>query len=115
VSFLKGKYSSLSPLLKEYFLLRSFVTRGGLGGLEGPEPPPSILTYSLKERKSGFDSLHLHLPMRPLVSPQESSSLVTWLCYIMQMPFYDETLGLYIYATPSLSLHKSCQWLISLE
>jgi hypothetical protein len=33
--------------------------------LGGPGPP-QIVIYSLKERKSGFYSLHLHLLMRPL-------------------------------------------------
>jgi hypothetical protein len=52
----------LNPLLKGYFLLCSFVTRG----LGGPGPP-KIAIYSLKERKYSFYSLYLHLLMRPLV------------------------------------------------
>ena len=47
----------------QYFLLRSFVTRG-LGGMD-PQPPKTVI-YSLKEVKSGFYSLNLHPLVRPL-------------------------------------------------
>jgi hypothetical protein len=49
-------------VLKKGALLRAFISRRG-----GRRDPPKIAIYSLKERKSGFYYLHLHLLMRPLV------------------------------------------------
>ena len=55
-------------VLTEYALLRAFIS----GGVWGGRDPPKIAIYSLKERKSGFYSLHLHLLMRALVAIQET-------------------------------------------
>jgi hypothetical protein len=75
---LKGGFKGSPHKIKDYFLtpkginrirsLACFYIRRGLGG----PGPPKIAIYSLKERKSGFYSLHLYLLMRALVAIQET-------------------------------------------